>query len=120
MPFNIGRLVTYEAPAQFDSGDFGAVFEQALKEIGWAEKPTMQGRKIDGWCHGIGFASFVESSAGGSKEKARIRLASNGMLDVYVGSTSSGQGHETVFAQVCADALQMPHGQDPRHLRLDR
>ena len=25
-----------------------------------------------------------------------------------VGSTSSGQGHETVFAQVCADALQLP------------
>jgi aerobic carbon-monoxide dehydrogenase large subunit len=42
------------------------------------------------------------------KEKARIRLAPDGMLDVYVGSTSSGQGHETVFAQVCADALELP------------
>ena len=108
MPFNIGRLVTYEAPAQFDSGDFGALFERALAEIGWAEKRTIQGRAIDGWCHGIGFASFVESSAGGVKEMARIRLAPDGLLEVYVGSTSSGQGHETVFAQVCADALQLP------------
>ena len=67
----------------------------------------MQGRKIDGWCHGVGFASFVESSAGGVKENARICLASSGMLEVYVGSASTGQGHETVFAQVCADALQV-------------
>jgi aerobic carbon-monoxide dehydrogenase large subunit len=107
MPFNIGRLVTYEEPAQFDSGDFSAVFERALVEIRWAEKRAIQGRNVDGWCHGIGFASFVESSAGGSREKARIRLAPGGMLEVYVGSTSSGQGHETVFAQVCADALQI-------------
>ena len=108
MPFDIGRLVTYEEPAQFDSGDFTAVFDKALEEIGWAEKSGIQGRKLDGWYHGIGFASFAESSAGGLQETARIRLASNGRLEVYVGSTSSGQGHETVFAQVCADALQVP------------
>ncbi len=108
MPFNIGRLVTYEDPAQFDSGDFTAVFEKALKEIGWVDKSGIQGRKVDGWYHGIGFASFAESSAGGLKEMARIRLASDGRLEVYVGSTSAGQGHETVFAQVCADTLQVP------------
>ena len=108
MPFDTGKLVNYEPPAQFDSGDFGTVFEQALREIGWAEKHSLQGRMIKDRCHGIGFASFVESSAGGLKEQARIRLDRNGILDVFVGSTSSGQGHETVFAQVCADALHLP------------
>jgi carbon-monoxide dehydrogenase large subunit len=108
MPFDIGRLVTYEGPAQFDSGDFAAVFERALTEIGWTEKRAIQGRSIDGWHQGVGIASFVESSAGGVKEKARIRLAQDGTLAVYVGSASSGQGHETVFAQVCADSLQLP------------
>ena len=108
MPFDIGRLVTYETPAKFDSGDFAAVFESALAEIGWAEKRAIQGRAVDGWYHGIGFASFVESSAGGAKEMARIRLAADGTVEVYVGATSSGQGHETVFAQVCADALELP------------
>jgi carbon-monoxide dehydrogenase large subunit len=108
MPFDIGRLVTYEAPARFDSGDFHAAFERALKEIGWTEKRDIQGREIGGWWHGVGFASFVESSAGGAKELARIRVAPDGTLETYVGSTSSGQGHETVFAQVCADALQIP------------
>ncbi len=108
MPFDIGKLVSYEPPAQFDSGDFGTVFEQALQQIGWAEKQPRQGHLRDGRCHGVGFASFVESSAGGLKEQARIRLNRNGTLDVFVGSTSSGQSHETVFAQVCADALQLP------------
>jgi aerobic carbon-monoxide dehydrogenase large subunit len=108
MPFDIGRLVAYEGPAQFDSGNFIALFERALTQIGWHEKSAIQGRTIDGWWQGIGFASFVESSAGGVKENARISLAPDGTLDVYVGSTSSGQGHETVFAQVCADELQLP------------
>jgi carbon-monoxide dehydrogenase large subunit len=105
MPYDIGRLVSYEAPAQYDSGDFGALFERALNEIGWHDKQAMQGRDIDGWHHGIGLACFVESGAGGLKENARIRLAPDGTLDVYVGSASSGQGHETVLAQICADAL---------------
>ena len=108
MPFNIGKLVTYEPQAEFDSGNFAEVFEQALNEIGWSDRQSIQGREIDGWRHGIGFASFVESSAGGLKEHARIRLGPDGALDVYVGSTSSGQGHETVFAQVCADVLGLP------------
>jgi aerobic carbon-monoxide dehydrogenase large subunit len=105
MPFNIGRLVNYEPPAVFDGGDFAAVFEQALREIGWRDKQSIQGCQIDGWYHGIGFSSFVESGAGGLKEYARICLMPHGGLDIYVGSTSSGQGHETVFAQVCADTL---------------
>jgi carbon-monoxide dehydrogenase large subunit len=108
MPYGIGTLVSYEGPAQYDSGDYGALFERALDEIGWHDKQSLQGRAIDGWYHGIGLACFVESGAGGLKENARIRLAADGTLDVYVGSASSGQGHETVLAQVCADALGLP------------
>ena len=108
MPFEMGQLVTYEPPTQFDSGDFVALFDQALDEIGWRTKQDLQGREIEGRYHGIGFAPFVESGAGGAREYARICLAGDGTLDVYVGATSSGQGHETVFAQVCADALSLP------------
>jgi aerobic carbon-monoxide dehydrogenase large subunit len=108
MPFDTGRLVTYEPPAAFDSGDFKAVFDLVLKEIGWSDKQSIQGREVGGWFQGIGLASFVESGAGGLKEHARIKLRPNGALDVYVGAASSGQGHETVFAQVCADELQIP------------
>jgi carbon-monoxide dehydrogenase large subunit len=108
MPFDLGRLVTYEPPAQLDSGDFAALFDEAMEQIGWDDKQHIQGREIDGRYHGIGFASFAESGAGGPGEGARICLRRDGGLDVYVGATSSGQGHETVFAQVCADALALP------------
>ncbi|MCC6891008.1 MAG: xanthine dehydrogenase family protein molybdopterin-binding subunit [Hyphomicrobiales bacterium] len=111
MPYDIGQLVTYEGPVAYDSGDFHAVFDRALKEIGWHDKQPIQGRNIDGWYHGIGLACFVESGAGGLKENARMRLHTDGTLDVYVGSASSGQGHETVLAQVCADALGIPMDQ---------
>jgi carbon-monoxide dehydrogenase large subunit len=105
MPYDIGRLVSYEGSAQYDSGDFRALFERALKEIGWHDRQSLQGREIDGWRHGLGLACFVESGAGGTNENARIRLAPDGTLDVYVGSASAGQGHETVLAQICGDAL---------------
>lgn len=111
MPFNIGPLTTYEPPALFDSGDFGAAFDETLKAIGWEEKRAIQGQKVEGWYQGIGFACFVESGAGGAKEHARLRLAEDGKLDLFVGSAATGQGHETLFAQICADAMQMPIGE---------
>ena len=58
--------------------DFSAVFEHAMREIGWSEKQSIQGRQVGGWFHGIGIASFVESGAGGLKEHARIRLRLDG------------------------------------------
>ena len=108
MPYPIGRLVTYEEPVEYDSGDFLIPFERALKEIGWAEKQSIQGRCIDGWHQGLGLACFVESNAGGPGENARIQLLADGRLKVFVGSTNSGQGHETVLAQVCGAELGIP------------
>jgi carbon-monoxide dehydrogenase large subunit len=108
MPFNIGKLTTHEPAAEFDSGDYPSLFESALKEIHWQELQAIQGVEVDGWYHGVGLSCFSESGAGGATEQARIRLADDGTLDLFVGATNSGQGHETVFAQVCADALQLP------------
>ena len=108
MPFNMGKLTTYEPAAEFDSGDYPSLFESALKEIRWDELQAIQGREVDGWYHGVGLSCFSESGAGGKTEQARIRLAEDGTLDLFVGATSSGQGHETVFSQVCADVLGMP------------
>jgi aerobic carbon-monoxide dehydrogenase large subunit len=108
MPFNMGKLTTYEPAAEFDSGDYPSLFESALKEIRWDELQAIQGREVDGWYHGVGLSCFSESGAGGKTEQARIRLAEDGTLDLFVGATNSGQGHETVFSQVCADVLGLP------------
>jgi len=44
----------------------------------------------------------------GLYESANVRVHPTGKVSVYTGSHSHGQGHETTFAQVVADELQMP------------
>jgi carbon-monoxide dehydrogenase large subunit len=108
MPYSIATITPYESKDEFDSGDYQVTLERCLKEIGWAEKAALQGRVIDGRYHGLGFACFVEGGAAGPKETARLVLETDGSFTVYVGSSAVGQGVETVFAQIAADALEIP------------
>lgn len=108
MPYAIGRLVPHEEASEYDTGDFHATFERALAEIRWDELEGLQGRAVDGWHHGVGIACFVESGGAGPRENARLRLEADGTVTVHVGCSSLGQGIETVFAQICGDALGLP------------
>src|SRR2546421_49752 len=63
---------------------------------------------MDGRLHGIGIGCFVESSGAGPAETARIVVRGPGRVELYTGCASSGQGHETVMAQILADALAVP------------
>ena len=51
---------------------------------------------------------FIEGGAAGPKETARLEVNDDGTISVFIGSSSVGQGVETVFAQIAADALEMP------------
>ena len=44
----------------------------------------------------------------GLYESGKVRVHPTGMVTVYTGSHSHGQGHETTFAQLVADDLQIP------------
>src|SRR4029077_5623541 len=57
---------------------------------------------------GIGISGYVEGTAIGPFEGARVTLDLGGRVLVATGAVNSGQGHETSFAQVCADALGVP------------
>ena len=107
LPFATGKLVPYEPETEFDTGDYHATFERALREIGWAEKKSLQGRFVDGRYHGLAAVPFVESGGSG-KENARLVVEKNGSVSVYVGSSVLGQGLETTLAQVAADTLKLP------------
>jgi carbon-monoxide dehydrogenase large subunit len=63
---------------------------------------------IDGRYHGLAIGCYIEGGASGPKETARLKLEPDGAVSVFVGSSSVGQGIETVFAQIAADALEMP------------
>jgi len=107
MPYDYGRLVPYDTPVVYDSGDYHLTFDRCLAEIGWQDKAHLQGKLIDGRYHGLGVACFVESGGSG-KENARISLTGDGLVTVAIGSSGLGQGIETAFTQIAADALGLP------------
>ena len=78
-----------------------------LKEFDWAEKSKLAGKLIDGHYHGLAIC-FVEGGAAGPKESARLEVNDDGTITVFMGSSAVGQGVETVFAQIAADALEIP------------
>ncbi len=95
--------------AVYDSGEYEAALDKALAlsdEAGFpARKAAADAR---GRRYGRGVAHYVESSIGSPREQAELVLAADGRLEVLIGTQPSGQGHETAFAQVAADALGIP------------
>jgi len=116
MPYDMGMLYRDGNQMVYDSGDFPAQLETALKHIGyesvreWQREQRDQGRFV-----GIGTSCHVEGSGIGPFEGARVRVEDNGHVTVDSGSNSHGQSHETVLAQVCADALSVPIDQITVH-----
>ena len=110
MPYKLPRLEPGgpTADTECDSGNYGEALDRCLAEFDWAEKRQLQGQLIDGRYHGVAVACFIEGAGAGPKETARLELASDGTVAVYVGSAAVGQGLETVMAQIAADTLGIP------------
>jgi aerobic carbon-monoxide dehydrogenase large subunit len=108
MPYQIATITPFESKDEFDSGDYHATLDRCLEEIDWVEKSKLAGKLIDGRYHGLAVGCFIEGGAAGPKESARMVLEPDGTYSVYVGSSAIGQGLETSFAQIAADALEVP------------
>jgi carbon-monoxide dehydrogenase large subunit len=109
MPYPLASITPYDSSTELDSGDYHAVFDLCMKEFNWAEKSKLCGQLIDGYYHGLAVGSFIEGGAAGPKEDARLVLETDGLLSVYIGSSSVGQGLETIMAQIAADATEIPY-----------
>ena len=137
MPYEVGQTRPESYSIIYDSGDYPELLRQALEDIDYQTlKPTI-GRSADGKYHGVGTACFVKSTGTGDPgEGARIVVTSAGgpfqgplpgergmemypgqteeaappqaEVAVYLGIATMGQGHETIFAQICADGLGVP------------
>src|SRR5207302_5690496 len=107
MPYRIASIAPYPAETEYDSGNYASTLDRCLNEFDWPKKAALQGRLIDGRYHGIGVGCFIEGGAAGPKENARMVVENDGSITVYVGSSALGQGLETVFAQIAADALEI-------------
>jgi carbon-monoxide dehydrogenase large subunit len=107
-PYPIATVQPTDARDEYDSGNYAATLERALKEINWPAVSKLQGKLVDGKYHGVGIACFIEGGAAGPKETARIELNADCSVSVFLGTSAVGQGVETVFAQIAADALEIP------------
>ncbi len=88
----------------YNSGDFAAHMKRAMEIAEWKEFPKRAklARK-QGLVRGIGLASYVEVCGVMGEETAKVRLDPNGDVTVLIGTQSSGQGHQTAYAQIVAE-----------------
>src|SRR5687767_5067124 len=109
LPYDFGMPYRDGNPLVYDSGDFPAALESALEAAGYVEFRREQPRLRErGIYRGIGISGYVEGTAIGPFEGATIKVDLSGHVLVATGAVNSGQGHETSFAQVAADALGVP------------
>jgi carbon-monoxide dehydrogenase large subunit len=109
MPYELQIPYRDGNPLVYDSGDFRAALEAALTAVDYeALRKEQQALRARGIHRGIGISGYVEGTAIGPHEGATVRLDASGHAVVATGACSQGQGHETSFAQIAADALGIP------------
>ena len=93
----------------YDSGDFTAHMKRAMEIAEWKEFPKRaKAAKKQGLVRGIGFASYVEVCGTMGEETANVQLDPDGDVTVLIGTQSSGQGHQTAYAQIVAEQFGLP------------
>ncbi|MES2710579.1 MAG: xanthine dehydrogenase family protein molybdopterin-binding subunit [Pseudomonadota bacterium] len=94
---------------RYDSGEFERLMDTALTKIDWAGFPARQAAAAaKGKQRGIGMAYYLEATGGANSENAKVVFADDGFVDVYVGTQSTGQGHETAYAMLTNHELGVP------------
>jgi aerobic carbon-monoxide dehydrogenase large subunit len=108
MPYQLATVHVLDIKAECDSGDYQITLDRCIAEFKWAERSKLQGKLIDGRYHGMAVGCYLEGGGTGPKENAKLVIEADGSIAVFVGSSSVGQGVETVFSQIAADALEVP------------
>lgn len=102
MPYKTPNAGTY------DCGDFEAVMDDALERADWSGFPKRRAAaQRSGRLRGIGIATYLEAGGGGAvpKDQVAAEFDARGGMTLYAVTHSSGQGHETIFPQIVAEAL---------------
>ena len=92
----------------YDSGNFRANMDAAAGLADWGGFPARrEAASAQGRLAGIGIANYVESPVGHPSEYVRVTVRETREIEAVAGTQSTGQGHETTFAQVLADRFQV-------------
>jgi len=106
----------------YDTGDYGATLDKALKMADVAGYPARKAEAAKrGKLRGLGYSCYIEAcgiapsniagalgARAGLFEAGEVRVHPTGTVTIFTGSHSHGQGHETTFAQVVAGKLGIP------------
>jgi carbon-monoxide dehydrogenase large subunit len=109
---------------EYDTGNYEVATEKAKEAFGYDALRAEQKERRDRGDRvqlGIGVSTFTEmcglapsrilgqlSYGAGGWEHAEIRMLATGKVEVVVGVSPHGQGHETAFSQIVADRLGVP------------
>ncbi|MEM5341213.1 xanthine dehydrogenase family protein molybdopterin-binding subunit [Paraburkholderia azotifigens] len=93
----------------YDSGEFERNMARALTLAQWDSFEARRAQsRANGRLRGIGLANYIESPVGAPRERIELTVRPDGSVDIVSGTQSTGQGHETTFAQVIAQHLGVP------------
>jgi carbon-monoxide dehydrogenase large subunit len=106
----------------YDSGDYAAAFDKLLQVFDYKKfRAEQEAARKAGRLLGVGFSTYIEAcsiapskvvgalgAGAGLYESGKVRVHPTGMVTVFTGSHAHGQGHETTFAQLVSDELQIP------------
>jgi aerobic carbon-monoxide dehydrogenase large subunit len=97
---------------KYDNGEYEQAMDTAISISEWKEfaKRRRESRK-QGKLRGIGLANYIECTMGYPREWSKITVKPEGEVEVAIGTLSSGQGHETSFAQCVSEWLAVPFEQ---------
>jgi carbon-monoxide dehydrogenase large subunit len=90
----------------YDNGAYEAILDRTLTLADWSGFPARRlASRERGRYRGIGLGTYVESQSGAPSEEAVVTVRPEGMVEVEIGTLSTGQGHETSYPQLLADWL---------------
>src|SRR6266850_2125802 len=103
LPYRTPFGVTY------DNGNYEEAMNRSMAMAEWdAFRNRRAESKKNGKLRGIGLANYIELTMGYPREWSQVKVSPSGEVEVAVGTLSSGQGHETSFAQCVSEWLGVP------------
>ncbi len=93
----------------YDSGAYRRTMDWALKSGEWDGFPARRAEALArGKYRGIAVANYIDTATGVPRERTEMTVRPDGVIDVVIGVTSQGQGHETTFAQLVNEWYGVP------------
>ena len=109
MPYSLGIPYRDGEPIVYDSGDYPESLRLALEAIGGLDafRERQRAAHAQGRYLGLGLGCYVEGTGVGPFEGATIRIDPTGKVYLAGGACAQGQGMETIFSQIVADAWKV-------------